>query len=40
MMGTQAFFDTVNRVREGLFGVDAHLLFGADTPQVTLEAAQ
>jgi NitT/TauT family transport system ATP-binding protein len=24
MMGSQAFFDTVNRVRDGLFGTDAH----------------
>jgi NitT/TauT family transport system ATP-binding protein len=40
MMGSQAFFDTVNRVREGLFGADAHELFGAETPQVELVAAQ
>jgi len=24
MMGNQAFFETVNRVRDGLFGIDAH----------------
>jgi NitT/TauT family transport system ATP-binding protein len=40
MMGSREFFDTVNRVREGLFGADAQTLFGADTPQVSLAAAQ
>jgi NitT/TauT family transport system ATP-binding protein len=40
MMGSQAFFDTVNRVREGLFGADAQTPFGAGTPQISLVAAQ
>jgi NitT/TauT family transport system ATP-binding protein len=40
MMGSQAFFDTVNRVREGLFGADTQTLFGTDTPQISLVAAQ
>src|ERR1700733_1962259 len=36
MMGSQAFFDTVNHVREGLFGADTQTLFGTDTPQISL----
>jgi hypothetical protein len=40
MMGSREFFDTVNRVREGLFGADAQALFVADTPQVSLAVAQ
>ena len=40
MMATQAFFDTVNRVREGLFGADAHVPSAEDQPSIKLVAAQ